>query len=95
MADLDSYIQSVENTILKLTDSATALGYVKLRIDLQKTFVFDLMSTIQASVSQLVDTNMDEESTRLQALETKQALGVQSLSIANNSNQSILKLLSA
>lgn len=95
MADLDSYIQSVENTILKLTDSATALGYVKPRIDLQKTFVFDLMSTIQAGVSQLVDTNMDEESTRLQALETKQALGVQSLSIANNSNQSILKLLSA
>lgn len=50
------------------------------------------MSTVQKGVSQLVDTNMDEESTRLQALETKQSLGVQSLSIANNSSQSILKL---
>lgn len=92
LADLDSYIQGVETTILRLTDSATALGYVKLRIDLQKGFVSDLMSTVQKGVSQLVDTNMDEESTRLQALETKQSLGVQSLSIANNSNQSILKL---
>jgi flagellin len=92
LADLDSYIQGVETTILRLTDSATALGYVKLRIDLQKGFVSDLMSTVQKGVSQLVDTNMDEESTRLQALETKQSLGVQSLSIANNSSQSILKL---
>lgn len=92
VADIDSYIQGVETTILRLTDSATALGYVKLRIDLQKSFVADLMSTVQKGVSQLVDTNMDEESTRLQALQTKQSLGVQSLSIANNASQSIVKL---
>lgn len=92
LADLDSYIQGIETTLFKLTDSATALGYIKMRIDLQKTFIADLMATVQAGVSQLVDANMDEESTRLQALQTKQSLGVQSLSIANQASQSMLKL---
>jgi flagellin len=75
-----------------MTASATALGSVKSRIDLQKSFVSDLMSTVETGVSQLVDADMNEESTKLQALQTKQSLGVQSLSIANQSSQSILKL---
>lgn len=92
IADLDSYIQGAEATLLKLTDSATALGYIKMRIDLQRTFVADLSATVKAGVGRLVDADMDEESTRLQALQTKQSLGVQSLSIANQSSQSMLKL---
>ena len=35
---------------------------------------------------------MNEESTKLQALQVKQQLGVQALSIANSSSQSILSL---
>jgi flagellin len=35
---------------------------------------------------------MNEESTRLQALQVKQQLGVQALSIANSSSQTILSL---
>jgi flagellin len=92
LADLDSYISAVDTTISKMTASATALGSVKSRIDLQKSFVSDLMSTVETGVSQLVDADMNEESTKLQALQTKQSLGVQSLSIANQSSQSILKL---
>lgn len=92
LAELDSYIQGAETTMLRLTDAATALGYIKMRVDMQKSFVSDLMATIQAGVGRLVDADMDEESTRLQALQTKQALGVQSLSIANQSSQTMLKL---
>lgn len=92
IAELDSYIQGAETTMLRITDAATALGYVKMRIAMQKSFVTDLMATVQAGVGRLVDADMDEESTRLQALQTKQSLGVQSLSIANQSSQSMLKL---
>jgi flagellin len=92
LADLDSYISTVDATISRMTTSATALGSVKSRIDLQKTFVSDLMMTVDTGVSQLIDADMNEESTKLQALQTKQSLGVQSLSIANQSSQSILKL---
>ena len=43
-------------------------------------------------VGQLVDADMNKESTRLQALQVQQQLGIQSLSIANSSSQSILSL---
>ena len=43
-------------------------------------------------IGQLVDADMNEESTRLQALQVKQQLGVQALGIANSSSQSILSL---
>ena len=92
LGDLDSYISAVDGVISKMTAAATSLGSVKSRIDLQKSFVSDLMSTVDTGVSQLVDADMNEESTKLQALQTKQSLGVQSLSIANQSSQSILKL---
>ncbi|MBO0904848.1 flagellin, partial [Jiella sonneratiae] len=36
--------------------------------------------------------DMTEESTRLKALQTQQQLGVQALSIANSSSQSLLSL---
>jgi flagellin len=43
-------------------------------------------------VGSLVDADMNQESTRLQALQVQQQLGIQSLSIANQSAQAILKL---
>ncbi len=44
-------------------------------------------------VGTLVDADMNEESTRLQALQVQQQLGVQALSIANSSTQGILQAL--
>ncbi|MBB6167626.1 flagellin-like hook-associated protein FlgL, partial [Chelatococcus composti] len=39
-----------------------------------------------------VDANMEEESTKLQALQVQQQLGIQALSIANSSMQNVLSL---
>jgi flagellin len=50
------------------------------------------MDAVMRGVGQLVDADMNEESTKLQALQVKQQLGVQALSIANNSSQTILQL---
>ncbi len=50
------------------------------------------MSAIDKGVGQLVDADMNEESTRLQALQVRQQLGIQALSIANQQAQSILQL---
>ena len=71
--------------------SAT-LGAAKSRIDLQKTFTTSLMDSIERGVGQLVDADMNKESTRLQALQVQQQLGIQALSIANGNSQSILSL---
>ena len=50
------------------------------------------MDAIDRGVSSLVDADMTEESTKLQALQVQQQLGTQALSIANQQSQSILSL---
>jgi flagellin len=50
------------------------------------------MDAIERGVGQLVDANMEEESTKLQALQVQQQLGIQALSIANSTSQNILSL---
>ena len=47
---------------------------------------------LNAGVSAFVDADMNEASTRFQALHTQQQLGVQALSIANQNSQMILRL---
>ncbi|MBN8910629.1 MAG: flagellin, partial [Rhizobiales bacterium] len=75
-----------------MTDAATVLGAIKTRIDIQKDFAKSLMDAIDTGVGQLVDADMNEESTRLQALQVRSQLGVQALSMANQSAQLILRL---
>ena len=85
-------VTRIDKVMGQLTDSATILGSAKSTIDLQKTFTQSLMDSIDRGVGQLVDADMNKESTRLQALQVQQQLGIQSLSIANSSSQSILSL---
>jgi flagellin len=92
LATLDGYIKGADLAISEMTAAATALGAAKARIEIQQDFVQGLMDAIDAGVGQLVDADMNEESTKLQALQVKQQLGIQALSIANASSQSILAL---
>ena len=92
LADLEEMIGTVDTAISSMTDAATALGAAKARVGIQQDFVKGLMDAIGRGVGQLVDADMNEESTRLQALQVKQQLGVQALSIANSSSQTILSL---
>jgi flagellin len=92
LATLDGYINGADKAIGEMTAAATALGAAKARINIQQDFVQGLMDAIEAGVGQLVDADMNEESTKLQALQVKQQLGIQALSIANSSSQNILAL---
>jgi flagellin len=75
-----------------MTSAASSLGSIQSRIDLQESFVASLTDVIDKGVGRLVDADMNEESTRLKALQTQQQLGIQSLSIANTNAQNILQL---
>jgi len=88
----DNLLTDVEAALGALATGAAALGAAKSRIDLQKDFVSKLNDSIERGVGQLVDADMNKESTRLQALQVQQQLGIQSLSIANSNAQSILAL---
>jgi len=89
---LSGYITQVTTAINSVASAAAGLGAVKNRIATNTDFVKTLMDSVTRGVGQLVDADMNAESTRLQALQTQQQLGVQALSIANQNSQSILSL---
>ncbi len=85
-------IQVVDDALLDLTDASTVLGSAGARISSQMNFVKAIEDANSSAIGSLVDANMEEESTKLKALQTQQQLAVQSLSIANASSQNILQL---
>lgn len=89
---LDGYIKQATTAINSVASAAANLGAVKNRIATNTEFVKSLMDSVDRGVGQLVDADMNQESTRLAALQVQQQLGVQALSIANNNSQSILSL---
>jgi flagellin len=81
-----------EAAIQGMTKAASQLGSISMRIDLQEDFASKLSDAIDSGIGRLVDADMNEESTRLKALQTQQQLGIQALSIANSSAEGILTL---
>ena len=87
--DLDTLISGVDEALTDMTSAAADLGSIGMRIDMQQEFVGKLTDSIDKGVGRLVDADMNEESTRLKALQTQQQLAIQSLSIANSASESI------
>jgi len=92
LTTLDGYIKGADAAVNEMTSAASNLGAEKSRISTQQSFVSNLMQAIDKGVGSLVDADMNEESTKLQALQVQSQLGIQSLSIANQAAQSIMKL---
>ncbi|WP_024350325.1 flagellin N-terminal helical domain-containing protein [Aurantimonas coralicida] len=91
-AQVNAMVRVVDKILSDMTTAASNLGASKNRMDIQSEFVSNLRNSIDKGVGTLVDADMTEESTRLKALQTQQQLGVQALSIANSSSQSVLSL---
>ncbi|MBO0124342.1 flagellin [Agrobacterium sp. OT33] len=89
---LDAMMSFVDGQLEAMTSAASSLGSLQSRIDMQENFVSSLMDVIDKGIGRLVDADMNEESTRLKALQTQQQLGIQSLSIANANAENILQL---
>jgi len=82
---LDTSIQNVSSAVGRLGSGSKAMEGTL-------SFVSRLADTLQAGIGNLVDADLAKESARLQALQTKQQLGVQALSIANQSTGILLAL---
>ncbi|PPD45595.1 MAG: flagellin [Methylocystis sp.] len=85
-------LSNADKAIADLTTYASEIGATQTRVKEQNEFIKTMNEALTTGVSSLVDADMNEASTRLQALQTQQQLGVQSLSIANQNAQMILKL---
>ncbi|MQT12776.1 flagellin N-terminal helical domain-containing protein [Segnochrobactrum spirostomi] len=89
---IQAYVKVVDATIQQLTAGATTLGATSSRLTSQQNFAQSLMDTNTSSIGNLVDADMEQESSRLKALQTQQQIGVQSLSIANSTTSNLLSL---
>ncbi|MGY2049040.1 flagellin N-terminal helical domain-containing protein [Methylobacterium sp. JK268] len=91
-ATLKAYQTVVDSTLSALRNGAAKLGSASTLLKSQSDFTQKLMDINTSSIGALVDANMEEESTKLKALQTQQQLAVQSLSIANSSSSNVLSL---
>ncbi|MBI1867126.1 MAG: flagellin [Methylocystis sp.] len=85
-------LSNADKAIADLTNYAATLGSTQTSVTAQGNFIKTLNDALTQGVSSLVDADLNEVSSRLQALQTQQQLGVQSLSIANQNSQIILSL---
>jgi flagellin len=89
---LPAYIVAVEAMLQKATSGAAVLGSVKSRMELQRDFTSSMLDSIDRGISQLVDADMEKESSRLKAMNVQMQLAIQALSIANSAPNSLLQL---
>jgi flagellin len=90
--DAKAMISIMTNALQTATNKLSSLGTSSTGLDTHLTFVGKLQDSLDAGVGNLVDADLAKESAKLQSLQTKQQLGVQALSIANQSPQTILSL---
>jgi flagellin len=84
---------SLVSASLSNVDNALAyLGTASNALDTHLNFVSNLQDTLTTGIGNLVNADLAKESATLQALQTKQQLGIQALSIANSASSAVLSL---
>jgi flagellin len=91
-ADADALQTKLKAFSAEVRTSLSDLGSASRKIDGQVSFNSKLSDVIEAGIGNMVDADLAKESAKLQALQVKQQLGVQALSIANQAPQSITSL---
>jgi flagellin len=85
-------VTTVNTAITKVNSALGVLGTGATALQNQLTFVQNLQDTLDTGIGNLVNANLGKESAQLTALQTKQQLGIQALSIANQSSSVLLSL---
>lgn len=85
-------ISTLDTSINNVSAALAKLGTASKSLTNHETFVGSLQDSITAGIGNLVDANLAKESANLQALQTKQQLGIQALSLANQSTSTVLSL---
>lgn len=85
LGEVNASIQNVSLALAKLGTGSKSLAT-------HMNFVNKLQDAIDAGVGNIVDADLAKESAKIQALQTKQQLGFQALSIANQGPSSLLSL---
>lgn len=83
-------LDTIEASLNNLNASLARLGTGAKSLEIHSTFVGKLSDALETGIGNLVDADLAKESARLQALQVKQQLGIQALSIANSAPATVL-----
>ena len=81
---------ALETSLDNVNEALARLGTKSKALEIHESFVTKLSDALEKGIGNLVDADLAKESARLQAVQTKQQLGIQALGIANSAPQSIL-----
>lgn len=85
-------VTAIDAAIGTVNTALSKLGAGSRRLSIQREFVDKLADQIEIGIGNLVDADLARESATLQALQVKQQLGLQALSIANQAPAAVLSL---
>ncbi|WP_419317037.1 flagellin [Caulobacter sp. ErkDOM-E] len=92
IANATNVLTRLDATMGAVNQAVGNIGTQAKQVEAHHSFVSRLSDVLETGVGNLVDADLAKESARLQALQVKQQLGAQALSIANSAPQIILKL---
>ena len=91
-SDIDTSISQVENAVSKLRTMASDFGNNYSIVQTREEFTDNLINVLTEGADNLTLADMNEESANMLALQTRQQLAINSLSLASQASQSVLQL---
>lgn len=89
---LNAYISAVDDALQELSLSGSVISAARSRVEGNREFVKNLVEANNRGIGQLVDADLNEESSKLKALQVQEQLAIQALGIANASTQNVMRL---
>jgi flagellin len=91
-SELSSLVTNINTAISNVQSQTETFGTNSSTISTRQTFTTNMINTLQTGASNLVAADQNQESADLLTEQTQQQLEISALSIANQANQSVLKL---
>ena len=89
---INASIKAIDSALVTVRQISQAFGTNASMLGIRQDFTSNLINTLKGGASDLVNADLNEESANLLSLQTRQQLGTISLSIAQKSEQSVLRL---
>jgi flagellin-like hook-associated protein FlgL len=91
-AAIDADITLIDAALTTVRATAQEFGTNSSMLSIREDFTSEMISTLESGSGQLVNADLNEESANMLSLQTRQSLGTISLSIAQQSEQAVLRL---
>ncbi len=91
---INSALRAIDSALVTVRQVGQTFGTRSALLEIRRAFTDNIVNTLKGGASDLVNADLNEESANLLSLQTRQQLGTVSLSIAQQSEQAVLRLFS-